>query len=129
MENIQKNIDEFKNAIEKEMAEIVEELQTIAHKNPEQKNSWETDFPSQMLHQSNTPITPDESADEVEEYEVRLETKRALQDRLAALQRALKRMENGIYGKCVACGGQIPLERLRANPAAEYDTEHEPSVS
>lgn|SRR5689334_4758543 len=32
---------------------------------------------------------------------------------------ALSRMETGSYGSCVACGGNIPYERLEIVPAAD----------
>jgi DnaK suppressor protein len=38
---------------------------------------------------------------------------------------ALQRMDAGIYGLCEECGKPIPLERLRAYPAARYDVEHQ----
>ncbi len=31
---------------------------------------------------------------------------------------ALERIENGTYGTCANCGGEIPQERLEANPRA-----------
>jgi RNA polymerase-binding transcription factor DksA len=37
---------------------------------------------------------------------------------LAALDRALERLERGEYGRCAVCGGQIPAERLDVLPAA-----------
>jgi len=42
-----------------------------------------------------------------------------LQDRLAALDRALQRVEEGSYGRSVRSGAPIPDERLEADPAAE----------
>ena len=41
-----------------------------------------------------------------------------LGDRLAALDRALKRLDDGTYGKSVRSGVPIPPERLEADPAA-----------
>jgi RNA polymerase-binding transcription factor DksA len=38
---------------------------------------------------------------------------------LRMLEGALKRVSEGSYGKCVDCGGEIPFERLRAQPGAE----------
>jgi RNA polymerase-binding transcription factor len=38
---------------------------------------------------------------------------------LRALESALKRVADGTYGLCVDCGGEIPLARLHAQPAAE----------
>ena len=42
-----------------------------------------------------------------------------LRDRLAALDRALRRVDDGTYGRSVRSGAPIPDERLEANPAAE----------
>ncbi len=41
-----------------------------------------------------------------------------LQQRLDDIQAALGRIDKGTYGKCVACGKDIPPERLEAIPAA-----------
>ena len=37
---------------------------------------------------------------------------------LRALDAALARMDEGSYGTCIDCGGEIEVERLRAAPAA-----------
>lgn len=42
-----------------------------------------------------------------------------LRDRLAALDRALHRLDEGTYGFSVRSGQAIPEERLEADPAAE----------
>jgi DnaK suppressor protein len=42
-----------------------------------------------------------------------------LRDRLAALDRALQRVEDGSYGRSIRSGAPIPDERLEADPAAE----------
>jgi DnaK suppressor protein len=47
----------------------------------------------------------------------------SLRDRLAALDRALKRLEDGTYGRSVRSGLPIPDERLAADPAAELTIE------
>jgi DnaK suppressor protein len=39
--------------------------------------------------------------------------------RIAAIDRALKRLDEGTYGKSVLSGDPIPDERLDADPAAE----------
>ena len=40
-------------------------------------------------------------------------------DRIAAIDRALKRLDDGTYGRSVRSGAPIPDERLEADPAAE----------
>ncbi len=39
---------------------------------------------------------------------------------LAEIDTALKRIEDGTYGTCVTCGGEIPLQRLEAYPQASF---------
>ena len=46
-----------------------------------------------------------------------------LRERLAALDRALKRLDDGTYGRSVRSGLPIPDERLEADPAAELTIE------
>ena len=46
-----------------------------------------------------------------------------LRDRLAAIDRALARIEAGTYGRSVLSGKPIPDERLEADPAAELTIE------
>lgn len=41
-----------------------------------------------------------------------------LQDAWRDLTTALRRMDEGTYGKCEQCGRDIPFERLEARPAA-----------
>ena len=47
----------------------------------------------------------------------------SMRDRLAALVRALKRLDDGSYGRSVRSGLPIPDERLAADPAAELTVE------
>jgi DnaK suppressor protein len=46
-----------------------------------------------------------------------------LRDRLAAIGRALQRIDDGTYGRSVRSGVPIPDERLEADPAAELTVE------
>jgi DnaK suppressor protein len=46
-----------------------------------------------------------------------------LRDRLAAIDRALGRLEDGTYGRSVRSGVPIPDARLEADPAAELTVE------
>ncbi len=47
----------------------------------------------------------------------------SLRDRLAALDRALQRLDTGSYGRSILSGQAIPDERLDADPAAELTVE------
>lgn len=46
-----------------------------------------------------------------------------LRDRLEAIERALRRLDDGTYGRSVRSGDPIPDERLEADPAAELTVE------
>jgi len=46
-----------------------------------------------------------------------------LRDRLAAIDRAMHRLDLGTYGRSVLSGNPIPDERLEADPAAELTVE------
>jgi DnaK suppressor protein len=46
-----------------------------------------------------------------------------LRDRLATIDRALRRLNEGTYGRSVRSGVPIPDERLEADPAAELTVE------
>jgi DnaK suppressor protein len=46
-----------------------------------------------------------------------------MRDRLAAIDRALRRLDEGSYGRSVRSGKPIPDERLEADPAAELTVE------
>lgn len=41
-----------------------------------------------------------------------------MEDRLNAIEAALQRIDDGTYGKCLNCGGEISAGRLEAEPAA-----------
>jgi DnaK suppressor protein len=47
----------------------------------------------------------------------------SMRDRLATIDRALKRLDDGTYGRSVRSGKPIPDERLEADPAAELTVE------
>ncbi len=44
---------------------------------------------------------------------------------LADVERALRRLDEGSYGSCEACGGSIGDERLSATPAARFCVQHQ----
>jgi DnaK suppressor protein len=45
------------------------------------------------------------------------------QERLTQIEKALARLDNGTYGKCLNCGKPIPAERLDALPLTLYDVD------
>src|ERR1700761_2304803 len=47
----------------------------------------------------------------------------SLRSRLDAIERALRRLDDGSYGRSIRSGDPIPDERLEADPAAELTVE------
>lgn len=48
----------------------------------------------------------------------------ALRDQLDDVEGALRRMEEGSYGRCEECGAEISAPRLEAMPATPYCIDH-----
>ena len=120
----QKTIQELASALQKEHDTLVAELRVIATPDSKVAGHWDTKFPQFEIGETGSHAALDEEADEVEEYEVRLASEGSLETRLLAVNKALARINDETYGVCAKCKKPIPLERLRANPAAEYDIEH-----
>lgn len=117
---------QLKQSLEAERERLIGELKGIARPDAAGHiGEWETQYPQFEAGEAIAAAAPDEEADEVEEYEARLATERSLENRLLEVTHALERMAGGTYGTCLACKQPIPPARLRANPAAAYDIEHE----
>ena len=61
----------------------------------------------------------DDNASEVEEYTDNLALETTLEKQLKEILEAIERIEIGSYGYCENCKMEIPIERLRAYPAAK----------
>jgi DnaK suppressor protein len=78
-----------------------------------QENRDAADEPGDMTDPAE-PLTDEELDDAVVEQ---------LQDRLGAIDRAERRLDEGTYGRSVLTGQPIPDDRLEADPAAELTAE------
>lgn len=114
-------VEEFKKALQEEHDRLVAELHSFAK---EKRGVWNVSYPQFEQAETASHASMDEEADEVEEYETRLATDQSLESRLLEVNRALDRIAKGTYGSCKKCKKEIPLERLRANPSAEFDIDH-----
>ncbi len=65
-----------------------------------------------------------ENASEVEQFQNDLSVTEDLEERLDKIEGALRRIEEGTYGKCVVGGEDIEEARLRAEPAAMICVAH-----
>ena len=60
----------------------------------------------------------EEQAVELDDDEVLVRLSRAGRTEAVLIEAALKRIEDGTYGKCITCGNPIPQRRLEALPEA-----------
>lgn len=120
-------LEKFRTMLTAEKDRLERELTSFAARDPKMRGDWDTRFPSAapsgaaMSHSS-----LEEQADLREEFESELAQEQSLESRLADVERALERIRANTFGLCRACGEPISEERLGANPAAEYNIEHQP---
>ena len=101
---------ELKEKLRAEKARLEEELGRFAKPTGADGN-YATQF-------ENIGTDPDENASEVEEYVDNVAVEGSLETELGDVNAALAKMEMGTYGICEKTGQEIPLDRLRAYPAA-----------
>ncbi|MEK9147897.1 MAG: TraR/DksA C4-type zinc finger protein [Patescibacteria group bacterium] len=119
--------EKFKAQLLAEKERLEKELTSFAAIDPKMRDDWDTTFPASAPRSSSMSHGAlEEQADIREEFETELAQEQALELRLREVRLALERMANGTFGQCRSCGRPIPEERLLANPAAEYDIEHQP---
>ncbi len=119
-------MEELKIALEKERNLLVKELETIATPDPHVKGDWDIKHSEWGENQitSQEELESGESVNEIDEDMKNKALSDSLELRLRDVNDALERMENGTYGICEFCKKEIPIERLKANPAAKTDIEH-----
>ncbi len=116
----QKEIEELKSSLEKELAELEEGLKTVSEKNPQNPKDWV----AKPTDSGDRYSDDNDSADEVEAYGENAAILNELEVRYNNVKRALKKIEKGEYGICEISGESIEKERLKANPAARTCIKH-----
>jgi len=96
-----------------ERAEVAE-LLADAESAGQQDRATEDEEATGEVSDAAQPLTAEGEDDAIAE---------SLRERVAALDRALKRLDDGTYGRSVRSGLPIPDERLEADPAAELTVE------
>lgn len=120
---------EMKKTLAEEHDRLVEELKSFARPDPHLEGNWDAKFPQFGAEEGvgmHSHDALEQAQDEVEEYEVRIAAEYSLESRLLEVNKALARLGDGTYGVCGVCKKEIPVERLNANPAAEFHIEHTP---
>jgi DnaK suppressor protein len=77
------------------------------------------------LREIRTAIDPADDAELIEEEQVDDALAEQLHGELEAVERAMKRLENGTYGLSIESGEPIPAGRLEAIPWAERTAEEQ----
>ena len=117
-------LSELQQKLLAEKQRLEKMLSLFATEDPKMKGDWDSQMPQFEPQESGSHTSLEEEADEVEEFEARLATEHSLESRLLEINKALERIGRGTFGVCSKCKKEISLERLRANPAAEFDMEH-----
>ena len=112
----QKQIQEFKERLEKEKKAVEEQLEGIAKKDQNLKDDWDSKFPK--LNGEFGGAALEVGADEVEAYGNRLPVEFALELKLRDINAALGKLKKDGYGKCENCGKKIDEKRLEIYPEA-----------
>jgi len=112
MEN--KDLEYFKGKLIEEKNKLEGELKTVGRINPDNPDDWEA-TPSNINARE---VDPNKRADNIEEYETNTAILKQLETQLLDVNDALKRIEEGTYGKDTETGEDIERGRLEANPAA-----------
>lgn len=112
-------INELKQLLLSEKTQLEKELASVA--DPDVGDHVPGDYAAKFPNfgDENYLDEGSDTPDEVQAYEVNLAVTGELADRLKKIDAALERIETGSYGKDIKTGEDIPIERLRANPAAE----------
>jgi DnaK suppressor protein len=107
-----KELDELRQRLEAERAELQEQLTTIE----------ETQFATSQSDISGEVSFDEENADAgtfTFERERDLSIENNVRDLMGKIDRALSRMDEGTYGTCSRCGRPIEKARLKALPYAD----------
>lgn len=108
-------LQELKTKLLTEKSRLEEDLGRFAK--PVGKNEFETVY-------EDLGENYEENATEVGMYADNKALEATLENELREVEAALGRMNAGTYGICENSGKEIPLERLRAYPAARTRAEH-----
>lgn len=107
----EQKLQEFKKRLEEQTEKFKKDLSYIAKKDPDVKNDYDVKFEDYGRDE-------DENAQEVADLDARVGEEHVIELKLLATKKALERIEDGSYGKCEKCGGEIQMERLEAVPEA-----------
>ncbi len=103
----------YKKILIDEKSRLEADLSGISVQNPHDPNEWDAK-PESEIEEADLNV----AADIHEDVEERHGVSDQLEKELFGVNAALARIEEGTYGVCTVCGGEIEEDRLLANPAA-----------
>lgn len=104
----------IKSEIMKEREQLLEQLNSITGESlSKSQKDASGDLSGYTLHMA-------DMATDMYNREFSLELAEGERERLINLEEALKRIDEGSYGRCDECGGAISRPRLKALPQAKY---------
>lgn len=107
-------LNEFKEKLEVKKADIIKQLAKIGSR-AEAGEGAEANFNANYPDYGDSSSIED-SASEVADYTTNLSLERELEGDLRDVEKALKSIGDGTYGKCKYCKKEIEIERLRIRP-------------
>lgn len=111
LEKIEKKLKEEKSAAEKT-------LRGFARKDAEFRGDWDTIYPT--LDRAPGGGGLETEADELQEYECKLDIEHTLELKLRDIDLALQKIKEGKYGLCEKCRKKISQQRLEIAPQARF---------
>ncbi len=105
-------LEELKKALLEEKEKLEKNMNKIAKPVDDKEGDYETSF-------DDIGNDKDDNATEVDQYTQNLSVETALEKRLQKIIKALDKIDKGIYGVCINCQKEIPIERLKANPSSQ----------
>jgi len=111
---------EFRTLLEQERARLTRSAEFLERENP---GSIEDELGEIGSGGTDNHLGDTASATYDRELDEGLEE--GVRDRIAEIDAALKRIDDGTYGRCEVGGEEIPVERLRAIPWATRCIDHQ----
>lgn len=104
-----KQLNQFKKQLEGLRASLGQELQQISEANLKSQRESSGDLSGYSYHMAD--VGTDNFGREME-----LNIASTGNERLRLIEEALERVEDGSFGKCLSCGADVHLERLKVLP-------------
>ncbi len=111
-------ISKLKSKLEQEKKSLEKELGSFAEKDKKMEGDWDVRYPKTSGGSGGQAL--EDAADQVEEYSNLLPVEHSLELALQRVNKALKKIQRGDYGKCEKCGKNITEARLKIHPSSLY---------